>query len=235
MIPVEEVRKKWNIMAKWWKEYVIKDPLRSDVLFPHILKRLGNVKGKRILDAGCGEGILSRLLAEKGAQVTGVDFSLNLDYAKAMEEEKPLGIGYHKMDIRCMPIFKKGSFDIIVCNLVLHDYPDLEGPLTEFKRVLKDNGRLVISLLHPCFILPERDTWIYKWVLVHGGAGYTEEAAYLVQILENSPEVYYFHRPLQRYLNNLFVLFQIQKTEELYIPSKEGCPFIVMEAVMNGR
>ena len=51
------------------------DPHRIVLLNPVLLNLLGSVKGKRVLDAGCGEGYLSRKLDRLGAEVTGVDFS----------------------------------------------------------------------------------------------------------------------------------------------------------------
>jgi cyclopropane fatty-acyl-phospholipid synthase-like methyltransferase len=54
---------------------------------------IGDVRGRRILDAGCGHGYLSRMLAARGARVTGVEPAQALyDYAKEKEAAQPLGI-----------------------------------------------------------------------------------------------------------------------------------------------
>ena len=67
----------WDRNAEeWHRSYGERDPNRGDLLDPLILDLLGEVKGKRILDAGCGDGYLSRKLARLGAKVTGVEISI---------------------------------------------------------------------------------------------------------------------------------------------------------------
>ncbi len=117
---------------------------------PALLELVGKISGKKILDAGCGEGFISRELARRGAKVVGVDLSKKLlKLAQDEEIKNSLGIIYHHAFLEDLSHFLSGEFDMVIANLVLHDLEKLGEALSEFNRVLKKNGELVISLLHP--------------------------------------------------------------------------------------
>src|SRR5690349_16229375 len=76
------------------------DLTRQYLLNPAIFALLGDVRDKSILDAGCGQGYLCRLLARKGARVTGVEPSEAFSrYALRREESEQLGIRYVQADL----------------------------------------------------------------------------------------------------------------------------------------
>lgn len=101
----------WNRNADiWHQNFGRNDPNRRDLLDPIILDALGDVGGKRILDAGCGDGYLSRKLAELGAVVTAVEASSQmLAFALAEEECEPMSITYHNGDIAHLPFLADRS------------------------------------------------------------------------------------------------------------------------------
>jgi len=113
-------------------------------------KLIGDPKGLRVLDLGCGPGYFSRYAAEKGAkEVVGVDVSpAMLDNAKAAEAKNPLGIRYIEADIR--KIGHIGHFDLVLCNFVLQ----LSKNLQELEDMCKtlclnmspNGGRLVAGI-----------------------------------------------------------------------------------------
>jgi SAM-dependent methyltransferase len=119
---------------------------------PALKKMVGNVKGKRMLDIGCGEGFLCRFFARAGNKVTGVDISDAL-IEKAVETEKsdPLGVEYFAADAAHLPMLKSESFDIVYSHMALMDMPDYEGAIVEASRVLKPGGKLAVIIEHPCF------------------------------------------------------------------------------------
>ena len=140
----------WDQAADWWAAHLRQDKNRRLQVFPLVLELLGDVAGRRVLDAGCGEGSFARLLAERGAEVTGVDFSRLLDSAIAQETESPRGIRYVKTGLASLDsAVPGGSFDAVVCNLVLHCLPDLEPALKSLAGQLKPGGLLVLSDFHP--------------------------------------------------------------------------------------
>ncbi len=117
---------------------------------PVLLTQLGEVSGRRILDAGSGNGYLCRLLAQRGARMTGVENSAGLfNIAVKREQETPRGIDYHHASISSMSFLDADQFEGAVANYVLMDVLDFEAALAEIARVLTPGGRLVaaISLL----------------------------------------------------------------------------------------
>ena len=74
----DEIIKKWDEASEAWLLSLKNNTWRNRLLLPILMNVLGDVKNKRILDSGCGEGEYSRKLAEKGADVLGIDGSPNL-------------------------------------------------------------------------------------------------------------------------------------------------------------
>jgi SAM-dependent methyltransferase len=148
----------WEAIADGWAERV---RTNTDWVRPLILDRphlelLGDVRGKRILDAGCGEGRFARMLAERGALVTAVDLSARMiTNATALERENPLGIDYRHQSMCNLSDMESRSFDAAVAYLSLLDVADDHGALREIARVLKDRGRFSFSVVHPCFYTPD--------------------------------------------------------------------------------
>jgi SAM-dependent methyltransferase len=103
------------------------------------------------LDAGCGEGYLARELAQRGAQVIGVDLSKELIIAAVRKsQEDDLPISFFIGDIMTLGL-RDATFDIILSNHGLNELPDLNSAFREFARVLRPNGSLIALMLHPCF------------------------------------------------------------------------------------
>ncbi|WP_226961367.1 MULTISPECIES: class I SAM-dependent methyltransferase [Streptomyces] len=114
---------------------------------PAMLSLVGDVAGRRVLDAGCGAGVLSDALRERGADVTGVDASA------AMLELARRRLG-PEADLRLVDLsgplpFADGAFDDVVASLVLHYLEDWGPTLGELRRVLRPGGRLIASMDHP--------------------------------------------------------------------------------------
>ncbi len=125
-------------------------PHHQKILNPCVERLLGDVQGKRLLDAGCGEGYLSRYYAQRGAVVVGVDISEKMiDICKQRSKEQ--GSEFFVGDICCLDFIQDSSFDLALCNLVLLNVPCFEEALKGFFRVLRFKGLLVFSVIHPAF------------------------------------------------------------------------------------
>jgi 2-polyprenyl-3-methyl-5-hydroxy-6-metoxy-1,4-benzoquinol methylase len=228
----KEIARAWDESAEFWSRRYTEfgDINRQFVIDPAIFRMLGSVHGLRILDAGCGNGYLCRLLAKKGAKVSGVDISKRfIEIAKKKEKEAPLGIDYYVSSVCDLKMFADGIFDIVVSNLVLMDVTDLNKTFSEFRRVLKPNGKLVFSIMHPCFASPP----VHGWVREPRDSDRKEDwlfwkvDRYFDRTIEvwryfDSPPLYSYHRPLSDYvkalLNNGFVITDFEEP----IPSREA-------------
>jgi 2-polyprenyl-3-methyl-5-hydroxy-6-metoxy-1,4-benzoquinol methylase len=145
----------WEALAEGWAEWVNHNDTRTFILDPAHLALLADVRGKRVLDAGCGEGRFARMLAERGAKVTAFDFSPRMiEHARAAETASPLGIEYLVVDMTNLSRFASETFDIVVAYLSIIDVPDYERALMEIARVVRNGGELHFSIVHPCFLPP---------------------------------------------------------------------------------
>jgi ubiquinone/menaquinone biosynthesis C-methylase UbiE len=120
---------------------------------PFLLNLIGNVKNKKILEMGCGNGYWLRILAKKGAKCTGIDRSeKQIELANRIEKESGLGIHYFRMDADNLKGIKSNSFDGIILMRILLEIKSLSKIKQIFKeanRVLKNEGFIIISDLHP--------------------------------------------------------------------------------------
>lgn len=144
----------WDAAAEGWVDFVRtgKDYWRDGVNNPAAFKLIGNVKRKMVLDLACGEGYNTRILARKGAKVTGIDHSEKLlSLAKKEEKRKPLGVRYYRRNANRLSGLPDAFFDVVTCFMALHDIENYEGAIAEVARVMKHGGRFVFSIVHPCF------------------------------------------------------------------------------------
>lgn len=107
-----------------------------------------NLKGSKVLDAGCGSGLYANKLAKKGAKVFGIDISTEMIKIAKEETPKKLGIEYVVSNLEKIK-FKNNSFDIIICSYVLENIISIDKVFKEFYRILKKNGYCIFSMSHP--------------------------------------------------------------------------------------
>ena len=150
----ESIKKEWDDAAESWVDFVRKgkDFYRDELNNPATFKLIGDVRGRLVLDLACGEGYNTRILARKGAKVTGVDFSEKLiELARREEAEEKLGICYHVLDAADLKEFSSSYFDLVTCFMSLQDIENYEMAISEVARVLRNRRRFVFSIPHPCF------------------------------------------------------------------------------------
>lgn len=150
----DKVSREWDKASTSWADFVRKgkDYYREEMNNPATFRMIGNIRGKRILDLACGEGCNTRILAEKGAEVIGVDSSEEMiRLARQKEKEDRLGIRYNVSDAANLKELENEHFDVVTCFMALMDIECYEDTISEVARVLRKKGKFVFSITHPCF------------------------------------------------------------------------------------
>ena len=153
------LRTQWTESAQDWIE--TDQAIRTGMLDTWVLRALGDVSGKTVIDIGCGEGRFCRLLAKLGATVTGIDITEAL-----IERARDLGgAGRDVHGWRCRRPRGGGGrqlrFDLAVSYIVLVDLLDYRRSIGEAYRVLKPGGRFVVCNVHP-MRSADADGWVRK-------------------------------------------------------------------------
>lgn len=158
-----------------------------------ILKTAGlketDLKGKRILDAGCGTGEKSIFFSKAGAEVTAIDFSKGqLDVARGrVKKEKCKSIVFKEKDLLKDNLEDLGKFDIIVSLGVLHHTEAPEKAFTSIVGQLKDNGIVIVGLYHKY----SRARYRFQRKFIH--AFISKDPDTIINFLTTSPLTKKFH------------------------------------------
>jgi 2-polyprenyl-6-hydroxyphenyl methylase/3-demethylubiquinone-9 3-methyltransferase len=146
----EEIGKFEELAARWWDpESEFKplhdiNPLRLDYV-----DRIADLKGKRVLDVGCGGGILAESMAERGAHVTGIDMGeAPLEVARLHLLESGLDVDYQRIPVEQLAEEQPDSFDIITCMEMLEHVPDPSSVVGACAKLAKPGGHLFFSTLN---------------------------------------------------------------------------------------
>jgi ubiquinone/menaquinone biosynthesis C-methylase UbiE len=153
-----EVGRYWNGNAEAWTVLVRAgyDIYRDHLNTPAFLEMLPDVRGLCGLDIGCGEGHNTRLLAQRGARMTGIDIAETF-IAHAREEELRTAVGIEYLLASAVELpFGDEQFDFATAFMSLMGIPETQRVLAEAQRVLRRGGFLQFSIAHPCFDTPHR-------------------------------------------------------------------------------
>jgi SAM-dependent methyltransferase len=140
-----------NNAPSWaWRVRAGHDVYREYYNNPAMLEFIGDLSGREVLDVGCGEGYQTRILASRGARMTGIDLSPKmLELARDEERRHPAGIRYERASFTDLRIFRDASFDAVVSFMALMDGPGFPDAMRAIHRVLRPGAPLIFSVLHP--------------------------------------------------------------------------------------
>lgn len=204
----EHVTRCWDTLADWWirriRQHSLGDPFRRTMLTPTVLQILGEVQGRRILDMGCGEGYLARLLARSGAVVTGVDVSKPLlSAAVQAEASEHLGLDYRLGSADNLSFLGSAKFDLAVANMLLMDIPRYRAAISEVVSHLVRGGRVVWTILHPA-TFRETGEWLLEGTTqahIHTIPQHFGRWARMTDLAPDAPVgIPYFHRTMDDYV-----------------------------------
>jgi ubiquinone/menaquinone biosynthesis C-methylase UbiE len=151
-------------------------------------RRLGDVRGLKVLEIGCGEGAFARLLAERGAKVTAADFSpVAVETASKLLEDFP-GCRAIVADIEAIP-FADEEFDLVVSEETLEHVPHPRRGLEELVRVTRRGGRLIVTT--PNYLSPVGLYRLGKWFT---RGGFSEDGQPINNVLFTAQRVWWLRR-----------------------------------------
>jgi 2-polyprenyl-6-hydroxyphenyl methylase/3-demethylubiquinone-9 3-methyltransferase len=146
----DEIAKFEKLAARWWdpnsefKPLHDINPLRLDYI-----DRLAGLRGKRVLDVGCGGGLLSEAMARRGAGVTGIDMGkAPLNVARLHRLESNLAIDYRQITPERLAEEQPGDYDVVTCLEMLEHVPDPAAVITACARLITKDGRVFLSTIN---------------------------------------------------------------------------------------
>lgn len=150
-VDANEIEKFSAIASRWWdpdgefKPLHLINPLRVN----YIETQANGLFGKRVIDVGCGGGILSEAMAKLGAQVTGLDMSqAALEVARLHALESKVEIDYQHTTAEDYAADHAGQFDVVTCLEMLEHVPDPEAVIKACATLVKPGGEIFFSTLN---------------------------------------------------------------------------------------
>ncbi len=145
-----ETEKFGRLSALWWNP---KGPMHSlheiNPLRTKFITEEAAIAGRKVLDVGCGGGLLSEALAKLGAQVIGIDLSEDLiEVAREHAQPQNLPIDYRRISVEKLAEEEPESFDIAACMEVLEHIPDPQAVVAACARLLKSGGHAFFATLN---------------------------------------------------------------------------------------
>jgi len=196
----------YDEIAEWYDQSVRAGSLLHELVEPTLFALMGDVSGRRICDLACGQGIIARKIAQRGASVVGIDLSTKLlEIARREEQDKPLGIVYIHDDVQTLSTLKDAEFDGAVCNMALMDIPDIKATFQQVQRIMRSSATFVCSIVHPCY--PTSNLWRLaneQKSIASTVPGYFEEGFWRSDNANGvRGKVGAYHRTMSTYMNNL--------------------------------
>lgn len=214
----DEARSIWDQNADFWDSRMGEgNEFHKLLIEPAQLELLSLRGGESVLDLACGNGQFARKMADLGVRVVGVDGSPRMiEHAKERSANYEGKVEFSVCDCtdreQLMALGER-RFDAVVCTMALMDIAEIEPLTAASARLLKPAGRLVFSLLHPCF-----NSGFTKQGLERHDLGGELVEEYFVKVSRYSQPVtttglamvgqprpqYYFHRPLAALFGTFF-------------------------------
>lgn len=147
----QEINKFSELASRWWdpegefKPLHLINPLRLDFINQHS----NGLFNKKVVDIGCGGGILAESMAKAGAEVVGLDMaSASLEIAKLHGLESGINVDYHCVTAESFADSHAGEFDVVTCMEMLEHVPDPASVVRACAKLVKPGGHVFFSTLN---------------------------------------------------------------------------------------
>ena len=215
----DDVGQIWDANADFWNDRMGEgNGFHKKLIEPSQLRLLALKRGDHVLDVACGNGQFARKMAELGADVLATDISERMiDNARQRPQRNAETVEYRVVDATDedqLLALGVAAFDAIVCTMALMDMASIQPLARASRALLKPDGRLVFSTMHPCFNTPEG---LIRFVEREESGGevvdryglkiyeYIEARSYKgVAMIGQPVPQHYFHRPLHSLLGAFF-------------------------------
>ena len=147
----QEIEKFAALAARWWDPNSEFRPLHqiNPLRLNYIQQKTGGLKGKRILDVGCGGGILSESMAVAGGKVTGIDMGeAQISVAKLHALESEVDVDYRLIDTELLAQQEAGQYDIVTCLEMLEHVPEPGRIVEACSKLVKPGGSVFFSTIN---------------------------------------------------------------------------------------
>lgn len=149
-VDAAELSKFSELAHKWWDKSSEFKPLHEiNPLRLNYINDAVSLTGKRVLDVGCGGGILSESMAEKGAQVTGIDLGEKaLKVAQLHSLESGVAVDYRLIAAEALAREEAGTYDVVTCLEMLEHVPDPASIVKACAQLVKPGGHVFFSTIN---------------------------------------------------------------------------------------
>lgn len=150
-VDTDEIARFEGLSAQWWDTRGEMAPLHviNPVRLRYVESRAGGLRGKRVLDLGCGGGILAEALARAGAATLGIDLAkASIDVAIEHAAAQNLALEYRVVAAEELAAEQPESFDLVCCMEMLEHVPDPAQILAACARLTKPGGDVVLSTIN---------------------------------------------------------------------------------------
>lgn len=146
----EEIAKFEELASKWWDKNSEFKPLHDiNPLRVGFIDRIARLAEKRVLDVGCGGGILAESMAQRGSEVTGIDMgAAPLKVAKLHGLESGVNVTYKQITVEELAEEQPESFDVVTCMEMLEHVPDPSSIVQACAKLCKPGGKVFFSTLN---------------------------------------------------------------------------------------
>ncbi len=146
-----EISKFEALAARWWDPHSEFKPLHdiNPLRLDYIDRQSGGLAGKRVIDVGCGGGILAESMAKRGAEVSGIDMGeAPLSVARLHQLESGVEVDYRRMTAEQAAAEEAAGYDVVTCMEMLEHVPDPGSVIAACATLVKPGGQVFFSTIN---------------------------------------------------------------------------------------